>query len=181
ALPSATANVMGLPQFSEPGCTRPPSRNLWPGAICCSAAIDGVEKNLIEEENPYNTSPVAKPSTASALPIIVSRRCLRVMQTLSSRACSRSSVKSEILQTIVEKPQPLGIARDGLSGVTARNLCLFLIAHHQIGPHKAQPAIDVVAVLFQPGGQAIHHAPYHGGAVALAHLLCGRDCTLRES
>ena len=35
-------------QTSEPGCTNPPSRNRFPGAICCSAAIDGVEKKTIE-------------------------------------------------------------------------------------------------------------------------------------
>ena len=43
------------------------------------ATIDGVEKNTIESRIALSTSAAATASTASEPPIIVKRRCLRVM------------------------------------------------------------------------------------------------------
>jgi hypothetical protein len=47
-----------------------------------SATIAGVEKNTIESRIAFSTSAAATASTASEPPIIVRRRCLRVMPTL---------------------------------------------------------------------------------------------------
>ena len=67
------------PRTSEPGCTRPPSRKRLPAGICFSATIAGVEKNTIESRIAFSTSAAATASTASEPPIMVKRRCLRVM------------------------------------------------------------------------------------------------------
>jgi hypothetical protein len=53
-----------------------------PAGICFSAAIDGVEKNTMESRSAFSTSAAASASTASDPPIIVNRRCLRVMEVL---------------------------------------------------------------------------------------------------
>ena len=84
ALPSATLNVTARlsPRTSDPGCTRPPSRKRLPAGICFSATIAGVEKNTIESRIAFSTSAAATASTASEPPIIVKRRCLRVMRGL---------------------------------------------------------------------------------------------------
>src|SRR5665647_1961147 len=54
-------------------------RNRLPAATCLSATIEGVEKNTIESLIAYSTSAAAQASTTSEPPIIVKRRCLRVM------------------------------------------------------------------------------------------------------
>ena len=88
ALPSATANEIARlsPRTSDPGCTSPPRRKRLPGGICFSAAIDGVEKNTMESRIAFSTSAAATASTASEPPIIVKRRCLRVIRFLCLRA-----------------------------------------------------------------------------------------------
>src|SRR6185437_4112090 len=201
------------PQTSVPGCTRPPSRNRLPGAICCSAAIVGVEKKTIESLSAYSTSPAAKPSTASALPIKVRRRCLRVIGLLSSyiitlmvrrreRAVSNheapvvassfetlaaqapqdegieslvmlqdSSVEPEIFEAFIQLLEPLGIAADRRPRISLSGGRLVALAHHEIGAHQAQPAVDIVAVLLQPRGEALDHAADHGVAIAGVHIL----------
>ena len=54
--------------------------------MCFSAAIDGVEKNTMESRMAFSTSAAATASTASEPPIMVKRRCLRVMNILCVRA-----------------------------------------------------------------------------------------------
>src|SRR6516225_6477467 len=181
ALPSATSNVTDLsPHTSEPGCTRPPRRKRWPGAICCSAAIDGVEKNTIELRKPYSTSPAAKASTASAHPIMVKRRCLRVMLVSAVGASARSSVKPHALEAFIELPQPLGTVGDGSPRTGDGGLCLVVIAQHRIGPHQLQPSLDVVAILLQPARETLDHAADHRAAVTLAHILGRSHCLFRK-
>ena len=84
ALPSATWNVTARlsPRTSDPGCTSPPSRKRLPAATGFSASIVGVEKNTMESRIAFSTSAAATASTASEPPIIVKRRCLRVMPCL---------------------------------------------------------------------------------------------------
>ena len=49
-------------------------------------AIEGVEKNTMESRMAFSTSAAATASTASEPPIMVKRRCLRVMIILCLRA-----------------------------------------------------------------------------------------------
>ena len=53
-----------------------------PGGICFSAAIVGVEKNTMKSRIAFSTSAAAMASTASEPPIMVKRRCLRVISIL---------------------------------------------------------------------------------------------------
>src|SRR4030081_3262027 len=172
------------PRTSEPGCTRPPSRNRLPGAICFSATIAGVEKNTIESRIAFSTSAAATASTASEPPIIVKRRCLRVMPDLRSCAwcypktasyCSAClSIEPEILEALVQLSQPLGIVGDGLLGVRQRALRLVAVADYHIGTYQPQPSLDVVAILLQSRGETLDHATDHRAAVGLGHVLgCG--------
>ena len=68
------------PRTSDPFSTIPPSRNRLPGGMCFSVTITGVEKNTIESRSAFSTSAAAMASTASEPPIMVNRRCLRVMR-----------------------------------------------------------------------------------------------------
>src|SRR6266481_3697632 len=183
ALPSATLNVTARlsPRTSDPGCTRPPSRNRLPAAMCFSATIAGVEKNTIESRIAFSTSAAATVSTASEPPIMVKRRCLRVMPGLAPHSpASCSSVEPEIFQALIELPQPLRVIGDGLASVGERAPCLVLIAHHHIGAHQPQPSLDVIAVLFQTNGEALDHATDHRAAVGLAHVFRRRHRIIRQ-
>src|SRR5260370_1098456 len=56
----------------------------------------------------FSTSAAATANTASEPPMIVKRRCLRVMRGLCCCA-SCSSIEPEILQALVQLPQSLGV------------------------------------------------------------------------
>ena len=66
----------------------------------------GVEKNTIESRIAFGARAAATASTASEPPIIVKRRCLRVMPGLWSshplRIGIMLSVEPEILQTLIQ-------------------------------------------------------------------------------
>src|SRR6185437_16900393 len=131
------------PRTTEPFSTMPPSRNRLPAGMCFSATITGVEKNTIESRKALSTSAAAMASTASEPPIMVNRRCLRVMRASRAVRCgqaSRSSIEPEIFQAFVQLAQPLGVVGDGLAGVGLRALGLVVIAQHHIGAHQPQPS-----------------------------------------
>src|SRR3981189_1300352 len=182
ALPSATWNVTARlsPRTSEPGCTRPPSRKRLPAWICFSATIAGVEKNTIESPIAFSTRAAATARTTSEPPIIVKPRCLRVMRGLQFCASPCSSIEPEILQTIIQSPQPLCVVGDGLAGVDQRAPGLIAIAHDQISPHQPQPSFNVVAVLLQPAGEPLDHATDHRATVGLIHVFRRRHRTIRQ-
>src|ERR1700676_2887380 len=157
------------PRLSDPCCTRPPRRKRLPAATCFSATIEGVEKNTMESRMAFSTSAAATASTASEPPIIVNRRCLRVMVFLCASATS--PIKPEIFQALIELAQALRIPRDGLTGIGDGARRLVAVAHHHIGPHQPQPSLDIVAILLQPRRKTIDHATDHRAAVGLVHFL----------
>src|SRR5437899_6670845 len=98
----------------------------------------GVEKNTMESRSAFSTSAAASASTASEPPMMVIRRCLRVMAyPFSARLVPKSSsVEPESLEALVELTQPLGVVGDRLSGVGRDAHRLVTIAHHEIGAHQ---------------------------------------------
>ena len=90
-----------------------------------------------------------------------------------------SSIEPEILQTLVQLPQPLWVVCNGLTGVCDGAFRLVGVAQDHIGPYQPQPSLDVIAVLLQPGGQTIDHATDHGVAVGLLHVLGRGDRIVR--
>src|SRR5438270_3448666 len=137
----------------------------------------GVEKNTMESRRALSTSAAASASTASEPPMMVIRRCLRVMAYPFSAplVAKSSSVEPQSLEALVELAQPFGVVGDRLTGIGRRTHRLVAVAHHEIGAHQTQPAVDIVAVLLQPGGQTFDHAADHRAAIALAHILGSCD------
>src|SRR6516225_4726236 len=96
----------------------------------------GVEKNTMESRSAFSTSAAASASTASEPPMIVIRRCLRVI----CRLFPQSSIEPEILQALIELAQPFGVVGNGPAGLAKRADRLVALAHDEIGTHQAQPA-----------------------------------------
>src|SRR6478609_5793091 len=184
APPSATSKVTARlsPRWSEPGCTRPPRRNRLPGATCFSATMVGVEKNTMESRNALSTSAAARASTASEPPMMVIRRCLRVMAyPFPARlVLTSSSVEPERLEAFIELAQPRCIVGDRLAGIGRRPHSLVAITHHEIGAHQAQPTLDVIAVLPEARGEPFDHAANHRVAIALFHVLGSCEGLIRQ-
>src|ERR1700754_4299063 len=116
----------------------------------------GVEKNTREPRSALSTSAAASASTASEPPMMVIRRCLRVMAyPFPARlALKPSSVEPERLEAIIELLQPCGVVGHRLARIAGGADCLVAIAQHEISAHEAQPTLDVIAVLLEARGEA---------------------------
>src|SRR6185437_11114152 len=106
--------------------------------MCFSATMTGVEKNTMESRSAFSTSAAAIASTASDPPIIVSRRCLRVMLVhLAAKQISSSSVYPERLESFIELAQTRFIWSQGTARVVARGTGLLGLVEHHVGPDQA--------------------------------------------
>src|SRR5690349_11371882 len=98
----------------------------------------GVEKNTMESRRALSTSAAASASTASEPPMMVIRRCLRVMAyPFSARLVPKpSSAEPESPEAFVELAQPFGVAGNRLPGIGRCTHSLVTVAHHEIGAHQ---------------------------------------------
>src|SRR5260221_9956870 len=97
---------------------------------------------------------------------------MMLSETASHFSASCSSIEPKIFQALVQLLEPLDVIGNGLAGVGERAPRLVAITHYHIGPYQPQPSLDVVTLLFQPAGEALHHATDHRGAVGLIHVFC---------
>src|SRR6185437_12919388 len=99
-----------------------------------------------------STNATASASTPRLAPIMVRRRCLRVMSALDPQRSDG----------VFDPPQLVGIARQRFARIGGRSMRLVALIEHHIGAQQALPAFDIVAVMLEAVGKARKHTePHH--------------------